>query len=264
MTNVNTAIQTAHKFKVSASSLVSKISPLSPSSAALPPRVWYSPIAWHKIQHAISMNTKEVGWFGTVEKVAGGYLITDIFIPKQFVTGTETDILPEALAEIAMEVDDPEQLYYWGHSHVNMGVGPSNQDELQTSEYLNHVDVFIRGIYNKKGECKVDVFDINQKIAYECVRSGPMIPGMSQEELELFDVIMKANVKERVYTAQTYNGYLNPQRSTVTPIAQGNETKLSKRERKKLKNNPRIVQGTNRRSEVNPFVVENMINGGKK
>ncbi len=215
------------KFLVNSSSSSRRITHLNRREELIYPSVLYSPKAYHKILHVVAACPKEVGWFGTVDIVGNIYTITDIFVPEQIVTNTETEIKPEALSDIALSIQDPEKLIYWGHSHINMACSPSKQDEEQTEEYLDHTDVFIRGIYNKKGDSKVDVFDTQAKVIYECVKDSPIIVGMDEEELKIFTEGIKETVKERQYTppsfpkSYNYNGgnsHKNNTRSKVNPF----------------------------------------------
>ncbi len=182
------------KYTVKASSLVAKTSSLVEKSPEPSPNVWYTNRAFQKMQTAIIMCQDEVGWLGTVDEVKGGYLITDIFVPKQTVHGTETEILPEDLANIVSEIDEPEKLLFWGHSHVNMSVSPSVQDEAQTEEYLDDVDFFIRGIYNKKGASKVDVFDTRTELIHEAVNNRIRVTPLPDGEMEQFKASLELNV----------------------------------------------------------------------
>lgn len=193
------------KFQVKAGSLQPKIEPLFERKKSEAPVVWYSNRAWQKMKQAISICPEEVGWLGTVDKVDGGYMVTDIHVPEQIVTGAETDISADALAQLVVDLDYPENLYYWGHSHVNMGVSPSGQDEQQTAEYLEHNDVFIRGIYNKRGDSKVDVFDMVEGMLYQAVKNGVKIEPLAEDEMEAFTAIVKTNVKKRVYNNSNHN-----------------------------------------------------------
>jgi len=186
-----------------AKSLVPKTTPLQ-YTELYTPIVEYTSLAWNKIQYLVQTCEKEVGWLGTVQETDTGYLIEDIYVPEQTVTGAETDIEAAAMVELAMILDDPDTLYYWGHSHVSMGVCPSAQDENQTAEYLNHLTIFIRGIYNKHGASKVDVFDTDQMVVHECVQNAPEVPPLTAEQLLLLDEDLK-NVKEKVYRQANAN-----------------------------------------------------------
>jgi hypothetical protein len=165
------------------------------------PNVFYTPDVWSTIRYLVDKARKEIGWLGLVDTLPNGdYLITDIYVPEQTVSGTETDISTEAMAALAMELiednKDPSKLFYWGHSHVNMGVSPSGQDEEQVDEYLEDCDIFIRGIYNKKGESKVDVYNKNERVVFNCVHDGLYMDATLQNRL---DNLMLNNVIEQTY-----------------------------------------------------------------
>lgn len=158
---------------ISSKSMTKTVSSLS----SLIPSVWFTDYAWAKLWTIIDLCPKEVGWFGLVDTLdSGDYLISDIFVPEQTVTAAETDIPAEAMGALAIELEskgiDSSKLRYWGHSHVNMSVGPSGTDEDQVAEYIEHVDFFIRGIHNKKGASKVDIYDCTKGLIYQCVDTG--------------------------------------------------------------------------------------------
>ena len=168
------------------------------------PCVYYTTEAWHTIQYLVHKCSAEVGWVGLVEKYGDNdYLITDIFVPEQEVSGVTTEIEDDAMTKLTLHLIDqgldPGQLIYWGHSHVNMGVGPSGQDERQLAEYIEHCPVFIRGIYNKKGEAKVDVFHRDEQVVYQCVDQLPLHDLIDHELARELDAVIKANVKPRTY-----------------------------------------------------------------
>jgi len=178
------------------------ITPLKPAGMRIP-AVYYTPEVWAVITLAVQHCTKEVGWLGMVTKLDNGdYLIDKIYIPEQTVSGAETDISADAMAALAAEIfaegDDPSRLKYWGHSHVNMGVGPSGQDETQVEEYLDSHSVFLRGIYNKRGESKVDIYDRTQGVVFQCVPNS--VQGLSHEDEAAWIAVINRNVQERSYT----------------------------------------------------------------
>lgn len=168
------------------------------------PRVIYTTRVYQQITYLVHRCNLEVGWWGLVDvQPCGDYLITEIFVPEQEVTGTQTDIEAEAMTALAIELMDrdldPGNLYYYGHSHVNMGVSPSGQDESNTDQYLDACPIFIREIRNKKGESKVDIFDTAANVVYQCVENIPewdLIPGDVVQEI---NDIVESCVKERKY-----------------------------------------------------------------
>lgn len=138
------------------------------------PTVYIHQDALNKINVIIDNGGKdEVGWLATAQKIDTNYLIKEVFIPKQDVHATTTEINVDGLGELMTELlEDKEHgldryndLRCWGHSHVNMGVTPSGQDESQMKLFSdNKCDWFIRMIGNKKGELKVDIFDYKNGI----------------------------------------------------------------------------------------------------
>lgn len=179
------------------------ISLLAPRSSPIP-RVFYTPDVWERMWFIIDHCEEEVGWLGLVDEVPGGYLITDIYVPEQTVTGAETDIGDEALTNLALELleegIDTSKLIYWGHSHVNMGISPSGQDETQIDEFLNACPVFIRGIYNKRRESKVDVFDTEKGYVVQNVEHRLNTPMLSRDDKLHLMALLATNVIKRTYT----------------------------------------------------------------
>lgn len=81
-------------------------------------------------------NRKEVGWHGTVDKIATGtYKISDVYVYPQTVTESsircENDGLEYGKWEQEMILNNPDRAAkrkFHGHSHVTMGIGPSMVD----------------------------------------------------------------------------------------------------------------------------------------
>lgn len=177
------------------------------------PKIFFTREAWAKQCHLVRLCSKEVGWFALVEHDAEKniFVITELVIPAQTVSATETDIGKEDLADAALELieqgKDTSKLYAWFHSHVNMGVTPSEQDEFQVEDYLEDlVDVpeipaFIRGIQNKKGDLKLDVYYVQQGIAYQNLDYQIL-----NEEDEEWQKEIETEIKLKV-TEQKYTGY---------------------------------------------------------
>lgn len=187
------------------------ITALKPVATPIPPTVFYTDEAWESLWYIINKSKKEVGWLGLVDIFDDGdYLITDIYIPPQEVDAANTDIAPEAMATLAMQIidegKDPSKLRYWGHSHVNMGVSPSHTDEKQVDEYLETADMFIRGIYNKRGESKVDVYDKNKNYIFQCVTNTVYTEPLTKQQEKEIDRLLKENVTELVPKIQA-GGY---------------------------------------------------------
>lgn len=172
------------------------------------PLVYYHRRAWEKMWKYIDLCSQEVGWLGTVEEIEGGnYYITDVFLLEQEVSGATTDIESDAIAHLALQLEeqgiDSSTLRFWGHSHVNMGVTPSGQDESQTQEYIEDCHYFIRGIYNKKRDMKVDVFDVDKGLVFQRCDNKVFDPEYSTEFTEQIQAEVTEKVKQKTY----YNNY---------------------------------------------------------
>jgi hypothetical protein len=220
------------RFDFSASSTSPAFARLMPKSTAadMPaPRVFYAPSVYDQIKFLVAYCEKEVGWLGLVDTIGNDYLITEIFVPEQTVSGAETDIEADAMAALAMEImdanKDPSQLFYWGHSHVNMGVSPSGQDETQIDEYLVDCPRFIRGIYNKRGESKVDVFLREERAVWQCVENRIWTPGLAEGELAALKKLVDTNVTEQRWENAFARGSWTP---TGTPGASKDHTDYAK------------------------------------
>ena len=138
--------------------------------------------------------TKEVGWMGTAYRDGQHIGIDDVYLFDQEVHATTTEITPEGLSDFAMELLNQENgmdiwnnLKMWGHSHVNMGITPSGQDDSQMETFKEggH-DWFIRLIANKRGELKIDLYDYASGVIYLDL---PWQIAEDEEELALLDQI---------------------------------------------------------------------------
>lgn len=130
------------------------------------PIIYIDKTTLEKMYHYINLCDKEIGWLGTVEQDEDDFVIHDVFLLKQDVSGTHTKFDPDVVAEFYQELLKQEggaelanKILFWGHSHVNMDTNPSGQDDSQMDEFgQNGNDFFIRGIFNKKGKASFSVF----------------------------------------------------------------------------------------------------------
>lgn len=138
------------------------------------PTVCYSAESLRAIEFLVQQSDDEIAWLGLVKRLdAGMYLITKVFLPQQTVTRASVDIDADAMAKLTLNLMDsgenPEELLYHGHSHVNMAIMPSLTDQDHMADYLEHAPWYIREIRNRKGEFRVDVFDKTAGLTYNCV-----------------------------------------------------------------------------------------------
>ena len=112
----------------------------------------------------------EIAWQGLISpkydktgKHLEGARVDEVFLPKQEVGAASVDHKDEDqfgymdfLREAGRE-NDISRIGYHGHSHVNMGVSPSNTDtdfyyEATVGTFPQQAKIFVSTIHNKKGE----------------------------------------------------------------------------------------------------------------
>lgn len=160
--------------------------------------VYLTPQARQKMEMYCDLSEGEIGWLGFVEDMGtAGFLVTDVALLKQEVHATTTEITPEGLLDFwnATSPEDQCKIKIWGHSHVNMGVSPSGQDNEQMNYFKEGNDWFIRLITNKKREYYVDVYDYKNGVKIHCDQSD--LKDFNPEADNLKSVI-EAEIKEKV------------------------------------------------------------------
>jgi hypothetical protein len=148
-------------------------------SKANVPNVRFDITAWEKIQFIVDHESMEIGWFGTVDHdpKSNTYVITDIFITEQRRHGATCEQSAKGLNELTSEIIRDLSLSseekrnrlntfnFWGHSHVNMGVSPSCEDIANAKRFAGK-DFLITGIFNKKGDVRLDFWDFKNNLHY--------------------------------------------------------------------------------------------------
>ncbi len=132
------------------------------------PKILISDHAYRRMCLIVETAPKEVGWLGTVDRLASGnFFIDEVFVPEQEVSGSETDPTDEGQFNVMNELVEMgeegmkkiERLRFWGHSHVHMGTSPSGTDENTPLNYQRlGLPWFIRGIFNKFGRAEFTVY----------------------------------------------------------------------------------------------------------
>lgn len=161
----------------------------------------------------------EVGWLGTVQVMGEGpdLLINEIFLPKQECHFATTKLSVDGLMDVYNELMERkdgaklvDQLRFWGHSHVNLDVDPSKQDEEQMEMFKkNKCDYFVRGIVNKKAKMKFDVFYYNTNVA--CLDCPWAIYFVADEDKRLqWRQSLKTKVAESKISAAQYRKMFGP------------------------------------------------------
>ena len=138
-------------------------------------KIVISELAYKQMSYIIKNSNQEVGWIVTVDKdeITNTFRINECIILDQEVNGVTCELSPNALNELALSlissgnIETYESIGGWCHSHVNMTVLPSSQDNEQMKYFKEGNDWFLRGIGNKSGEMKFDLFDYKNGLVYE-------------------------------------------------------------------------------------------------
>lgn len=144
------------------------------------PKIAVDERAFEWIRAIVELHDTEVGFFACVDKNADNvYFIRNVEYPKQYLVngGTcEMDREGQALLMVKLINEGREadigKMKVWGHSHVNMSVGPSKQDDDQALQFAKeHAegDFMIRLIANKKGDMNFALFDFKSNMIFEDV-----------------------------------------------------------------------------------------------
>jgi hypothetical protein len=181
-----------------------------------------------------SLKTDEVQWWHRVEKVtvegATYYMLKDLIIPHQEVHAATTEVDGQNQYKAYQEIKsrftqegttDTESmnkfiggLTCWSHSHGNMTVGPSPQDEAQFKLFIEQQSkddfdqIFLMMIWNKKDEIYALIYDPETCFMIENI---PLIVYYPNIETDYIDdaVANKVTKKKQTYTPvsqTTYSG----------------------------------------------------------
>jgi hypothetical protein len=143
------------------------------------PTIKLSKLAIKWLTVMADVHNHEIGVFGFVDELPNNtYLIRDIFYPKHSeAAGATCEISPEGETLMAEWLishnreNDIAKAKFWGHSHVNMGVFPSGQDEDQSIERMNRNQSYlIRGIFNKDGLLSISFYDYQNKRRFDNIK----------------------------------------------------------------------------------------------
>lgn len=179
------------------------------------PRVLISRPAYNDMYVLVDEVSDEVGWVGVVEKIGRDYLIKEIFLLEQESHAATCEISAEGIVNWATEmmssrpdgVDVVNSLRFWGHSHVNMGVSPSTQDDDQMKVFAESCnDYFIRGILNKNGVMEFTLYLYEAGIEIHDVEWDIYEP-TSDERRAHWKAEIAKKVTKRIYYARPGRNY---------------------------------------------------------
>lgn len=182
-------------------------------------KLYFTETAWLKMQTLIREYQIEIGWYGVASRVEdeeNAYIVSDILVYPQSVTGTTVDMDAEKTNEWIFENREDDRfnnIRAQGHSHVNMETGPSGVDLGHQEDILEMLDdgFYIFMIWNKRGEKNIKIYDLDQNILFETADITVSV----KNEIGLDDFLADAKKKavSKSYSAgynaygNAYNGY---------------------------------------------------------
>ena len=146
---------------------------------SLAPKISFDINIRNQIKYIVQNSDTEVGFlgFGEVDKKTNITYITEIFVPEQKVSNVTCEIGQDSLLNIIKEweekygvekaIEKCNSIVFWGHSHVNMSTNPSSQDDDRALQWSKgNRDFIIRGIFNKRNEYNISVFDFKNNLIW--------------------------------------------------------------------------------------------------
>lgn len=191
---------------------LTKILPKTPNRAK--PTILVAPLAWIKMQMLVKTNDIEVQWHGLVKRnpETNTYYIYDILMYPQMNTGASTTTdeteYTQWLMQFIMQDDDTfEDIRMHGHSHVNMGVGPSSRDDAYRNQMCQNCtedDYYIFMILNKKWKMSIALYDFAENVIYDTTDVQFNIALNSEQTAQAWaEEVNKMVTQENVTYAQT-------------------------------------------------------------
>ena len=198
--------------------------------------VLFTSEAWTKMVILLQEFSKEVAWHGVTRRLecegANKYIIDDILVYPQEVTGATVEMDTAKYATWLQENDEDERFYnihMQGHSHVNMAPNPSGVDLNHQEEILEQLgddDFYIFMIYNKSFKRNIKIYDLRKNILFEDADIDVKIFG-SSVGFDEFLADAKNVVMDKAYNHQpastTYYNHNKPYNPIpTTPITYTN------------------------------------------
>lgn len=189
-------------------------------------KILFTPTAYAKMVSLLMAFESEVAWHGVGERMdEKTFVISDILVYPQTVTGTTVDMDTEKYALWLMENDEDDRFNHiimQGHSHVKMQTSPSSVDKTHQEEILAQLTddmYYIFMIWNKRLEHTTKVYDLQNNTMYE---DNEIEYGIMDEQCDLDEFIDEAN---KQVVEHKYGGSGKTTTPTATTPTSKNKTK---------------------------------------
>ena len=172
------------------------------------PRIEMTADTYAKIKNIIDMSPLEVGWLSHVSISNNIYRIDSCEIVEQKVMSAETEMTTQGLQDFMQNTIKKKGVKYfndvrcWGHSHVNMGVSPSGQDQKQILAWKES-EYEIMLIMNKKGDLYSALYDFKNNKKHIGLPVHIVFDGFSEKQKKEISKELKKKVEERKWEPHT-------------------------------------------------------------
>lgn len=196
--------------------------------------LYFTEVAWAKMQYLVAAYDSEVAWHGTVKRVEAGksdFVVTDIFVYPQEVTGATVNTDQKGYREWMYGTEDdpdsglPDEIFnnlkFHGHSHVRMDTSPSPTDLEHQQSLVSQLDndmFYIFIIMNKDNKRTVMIHDKAANTLFETEDVDVKV--IRDENVGFLKLMKDAGdmIKKKSYTSGGYyaNGVWHPNSAATT------------------------------------------------
>lgn len=194
------------------------------------PSILIDPIVLEQYETYVRLSPGEVSGLGEVVTTADGrLLINKLYLFEQEATATDTTISEETISKFLTDSvrlgANLELLKLWWHSHADMGVFWSGQDDSTIENFKNSWMLSV--VANKKGEylARLDFWEPFRMTLDDCpfFEARFVHPDLQAEwKKEVEEKVKKPSVVSRVVWSQGYQ--VNDYRQTVFGTGSGEKT----------------------------------------
>ena len=152
--------------------------------------------AWKHLKAYVAEAEGEISGLGRIVLKEGKPLVTEIYLLPQTAGFAETNLTQEGLVAFLSEVDKPEEIKLWWHSHADMDVFWSATDEGTIAELSK--TWFMSLVANKKGLmlARMDIFEpVQVSVDMEVTIAEPTLTIAFKQKI-------KAEIDEKVETTR--------------------------------------------------------------
>ena len=197
--------------------------------------VWFTPGAYTKMIALIHSVDGEVGWHGITSRMdtdGNDYLVSDILVYPQMVTGGTVETDQEKYNQWMMTLEDDEynNMHFHGHSHSNMGAFFSSTDNEHVSALVDQLEddmFYIFMVWNKKFQFVAKIYDMEKSILFETADVSVKMQDETDGLTEFLIGAAKLIEKGTLYSANKNTGAnpggTKPVSNTAAPAATGTQ-----------------------------------------